>query len=384
MTTVNLAFSNFDPEVAGWNTVLGADSTGQKVADLIDSTGASTGLSLWVTTAFTGQISSLSLATADAHGIPEEALEQYWYAGSGPAFEIRGFVPGQSGTISLLGDGGNASRDSDYIINGGAPVRYDANGGEPFNAPVSIAFTADGSGVIEVSGAPVNTYWYINAGVLNYTAASSATITNLDTDNSVTTYQQANASGVSGFGGPITSGSFGGEAVTIIDGDWEANSGVVSLRVPGNLATGTYDLVLSDGTDSATSSGVTFTQTHPRPALYGLVDSNSILTGQKITEGTRFRFVTTFSNGTLNLSAGDADQWANEIGDYYTPDTGFTGDDVAVLERIYDDATTVQYSVTIRVGDNGTIIVVSSRRIGTRPSIRSAIRSAVSPSITGN
>ncbi|WP_375191809.1 hypothetical protein [Marinobacter sp.] len=351
MTTVNLAFqANTTTTLpAGWNRVLDAAVTGQKIADLVDSTGASTGLSLWVTTAFTGNLASGGLATADAHGIPEEALEQYWYSSAASKIEIRGFAAGQTGTISALGDGGNGDRNTDYIVNGGSPVRYDANGGEPFTAPVSIAFTANGSGVVEISGAVVSTFWYLNAAIFDYTVSSGPTITNIDTDNAVNQYQQAVVN-VSDFTETITSVTLGGVACTVPENDPTDNQ--ITVGVPGSLITGTYDLVISGATETDTLTGVSYTQTHARPAFDGLVDSNSILNGQSYTPDTYFRFVTSFSNGTLDLAAGDAAEWAGDIADYYTPNAGFTGDDTASIEFLYSDGTTsAAVPVTITVPD---------------------------------
>lgn len=193
----------------------------------------------------------------------------------------------------------------------------------------------------------------------------SATIADLDSDDSVTTYQQANANGVSGFGGPITSGTLGGEAVTIIDGDWQTNSGVVLLRVPGSLATGTYDLVLSDGTDSATLSGVTFTQEYPYEAPYGQVDSNSDWTGQKLTEGTRWKVTSEFSNITYDYATGAAETppFGNNINDHAEADAGFTGTDSQEREVIYSDGTTATYTVSVSVGDGGIDVYPYSKGI---------------------
>lgn len=106
MTTVNITFTTSIDGVANWNEVTGQGTTGQKIADLLDDSGASTGLSLWVTTAFTNSFFSSSIATAAAHGIPEIVWDQVWYSDGSAAFEIRGFSAGQTGTIDLAGAGG--------------------------------------------------------------------------------------------------------------------------------------------------------------------------------------------------------------------------------------------------------------------------------------
>lgn len=207
-------------------------------------------------------------------------------------------------------------------------------------------------------------------------AVPGPAITNLNTDNSVTTYQQANANGVSGFGGPITSGTLGGEAVTIIDGDWQSNSGVVSLRVPGSLTTGSYDLVLSDGTDSATLSGVTFTQTHPYEAPYGLVDSNSAWREQRLTPGTRWRVTREFQYITYNYTASQAETPpdGNDLNDHAEAGPGYTGADYQDREVLYSDGTAATYRVNVTVGEGGNITTRRSLRRKLRRALRILLR----------
>ncbi|MDX1559723.1 MAG: Ig-like domain-containing protein [Marinobacter sp.] len=179
--------------------------------------------------------------------------------------------------------------------------------------------------------------------------SSTPTITNIDTDNAVNQYQQAIAN-VSGFTETITSVTLGGAACTVPEND--PTDDQITVGVPGSLATGTYDLVISGATETDTLTGVSYTQTHARPAFDGLVDSNSILSGQSYTAETYFRFVTSFSNGTLDTAAGDAAEWAGDIADYYTPNEGFTGDDTASIEFLYADGTTsATVGVTITVPD---------------------------------
>lgn len=200
--------------------------------------------------------------------------------------------------------------------------------------------------------------FYLRAGdpwneitVDNYSADSLAAtvpdVTDIDTDNAVNQYQQAIVN-VSGFTETITSVTFGGVVCTVPEND--PTDDQITVGVPGSLTTGTYDLVISGATETDTLSGVSYTQTHARPAFDGLVDSNSILSGQSYTPDTYFRFVSSFSNGTLDLAAGDAAEWAGDIADYYTPDEGFSGDDTASIQFLYSDGTTsATVGVTVTV-----------------------------------
>lgn len=358
--------------LSGYNNLTNAATTGVRFADLLDSSGASTGVSLTQNGAFTGDLGASTIATSSPDPDFEfEFFNAYFYAGSseiaGATFTMAGLPAGASYTLKLSGASDNDTRDTNFTATDGtpSPALYNNVTADPPTAPVTITGTVPGNGQVTISLAIVSTFAYLNGWQIEYTAGSSAAIGNLNTDNSVTTYQQANANGVSGFGGPITSGTLGGEAVTIIDGDWQSNGGVVSLRVPGNLATGTYDLVLSDGTDSATLSGVTFTQEYPYEAPYGLVDSNSDWAGQVLTEGSRWKVTTEFTNITYDYVTGAAETppFGNDINDHAEADVGYSGDDSQERQVIYGDGATATYTVSVSVGEGGIDVYPFSKSI---------------------
>lgn len=194
-------------------------------------------------------------------------------------------------------------------------------------------------------------------------ASSTPTITSVDGDNAVTQYQQNITAATSDLAESVTSATFGGEVLTVPDND--PSDDVITFNAPGNLASGTYDLVLNTASETLTFADVSYTQTHARPAFDGLVDSNSILSGQSYTANTYFRFVTNFSNGTLDTAAGDAAEWAGDIADYYTPDSGFTGDDTASIEFLYSDGTTsATVGVTVTVSEDGSVTITARGRRG--------------------
>jgi hypothetical protein len=249
MTTVNITFTTSIDGVANWNEVTGQGTTGQKIADLLDDSGASTGLSLWVTTAFTNSFFSSSIATAAAHGIPEIVWDQVWYSDGSAAFEIRGFSAGQTGTIDLAGAGGNATRDTNFIVNGGSPVLYDAAGTGTPTAPVSIPFTADGSGVVNVTGAFVSSLWYLNFAVVSYTVETGPTITAAD---DITAEGQPATFTLSGNENAPTGITINGEAgsnITFVSENTGAGTETYSYEPPLIADDDTADLVVSvDGT----------------------------------------------------------------------------------------------------------------------------------------
>lgn len=159
--------------LAGYNT-LGESSggtTGQKIANCVDSAGASTGISIHVTSAFTGATGSSSAwATAAYHGLDELYWEWAWNSSTngGGVVELRGFPVGKSVTIGLTGWSLNATRHTDFFVNGVALSRYTNKSALPPNAPVTIVATADASGYITISGNKTDSYWYFNGLTASY------------------------------------------------------------------------------------------------------------------------------------------------------------------------------------------------------------------------
>lgn len=360
---------------ANWNNLESPATTGLRVADLIEvDAGASTGFTLTQNGAFANAIEGAGLATSSPDArFNVQVFRTAWYVGLADddtaSFTIGSLPVGATVTLEAAGCSGNASRDTTFRLIGATTVEelYDVGPIDPVPQPTFLQTTVPASGEVTIQNIGVSTFAYNNGWILTVDTggSGSATITNLDTDNSVTTYQQADANSVSGFGGPITSGTLGGQAVTIIDGDWQSNGGVVSLRVPGSLATGTFDLVLSDGTDSATLSGVTFTQEYPYEAPYGLVDSNSDWAGQVLTEGSRWKVTTEFSHITYDYVAGAAETppFGNDINDHAEADVGYSGDDSQERQVIYSDGTTATYTVSVSVGEGGIDVYPFSKSI---------------------
>lgn len=317
------------------------------------------------TTAFTdGRVTGYAEATGAIGRFPGEMLERAARIDSPTTVTITftGFTPGQIGTFStiMLYAAGSATRGGKFTMQGVTKFNGGTNAVEQTfdfiadaNGEVVGEWIADGDTGNRCGPAGFIVDWddtNIDGGV--------PSITNINTDNTVDQYESVTVN-LSNFTETITSVILGGTACTISEAD--PSDDAITVRVPGSLATGTYDLVVSGATETATLTGVSYTQTHARPAFDGLVDSNSILSGQTYTANTYFRFVTSFSNGTLDTSAGDAGEWANDIADYYTPDGGFTGDDTASIEFLYSDGTTSgTVPVTVTVEEEGEVVLLRS------------------------
>lgn len=186
---------------------------------------------------------------------------------------------------------------------------------------------------------------------------SSPTISNVDGDNAVNQYQLCNVN-VANFTETVASATLNGAACVVAEND--PSDDVVQVRMPGGLASGTYDFVLNgSGSETDTISGIAYTQTHPYTAPYGLVDSNSLFTDQILTANSYFRVVTGPTNGTLDAAGAESGSlWGNDIADIYTGDPGYTGNDTITLEMLYSDGTTDQWIVTIQVSDTSPPVVV--------------------------
>ena len=105
---------------------------------------------------------------------------------------------------------------------------------------------------------------------------------------------------------------------------------------------------------------------YPYTAPYGLVDTNSLFSGQVYEDGSEFRIVTGPSNGTLDAAGAESGTlWGNDVDDIYTPTAGYTGDDSVTLEVKYVDGTTAQWVATIAVEAAATQVPQGTWTIGT-------------------
>ena len=173
-------------------------------------------------------------------------------------------------------------------------------------------------------------------------------VVSVDSDNAVNQYQLVFVD-VSGFTESISSVTLNGVDCVVTEND--PTDDQIQVRVPGTLATGTYTMVVSGATETATITGVDYTQIAPFTSPVGDVDSNSGFSSPiKITPGTFHWIESGPSNGTLDSARAEAEGlWANDITDIYTPNVGFTGEDFIVFGLLFDDGTTDTITATITV-----------------------------------
>jgi hypothetical protein len=174
-------------------------------------------------------------------------------------------------------------------------------------------------------------------------------INSINENNTGDQYKQVTAV-VNGFVGDITNFTVGASVGVVIDGS--IASGTVSLRLPGDLATGSYTATLSNQTETATIT-FAYTKTHSWTSPYMLVDSDSAFSEQLLTDNSFHRISVPFANGTLDAAAVEAaGEWGFALTDIYTPDGGFSGTDTATFEILYDNGTVASWSVGAVIADD--------------------------------
>lgn len=204
--------------------------------------------------------------------------------------------------------------------------------------------------------------WYAPGGGLLsaplYTA-DSPQILSVGGDNAVTQYERNVVISLLGFGEAIASVTFGGVECQIVS---QVLGARVVVNMPGHLATGLYEVSVSGAIESATISGVSYTQTHPIEVPAGITvggsgaDSNSIWQGQGWMPGDQ----PVYWSGPA-LPAGwsfiaPVTGWANaptlqDIRDYIQAPAGFEGTETFAFSRLYADGTVVTWNADVTVSD---------------------------------
>jgi len=316
--------------IAGYNNAGTTGTVGVKVSNCVDSAGTTTGISFHVNTAFTGSTGSAGTwATADYHSLTESYWEWAWYSDTNglAVMQLRGFPAGKSVTIGLTGWSLNATRHTDFFVNGVALSRYTNKSSLPPNAPVTIVATADASGYITITGNKTDSFWYVNGLTASYedqplidsidrlesgslsTAATSdpaysATSANITSDTVTKTVSAAD----------IGSGEFTFTPPSWIDGATSLKYGVLNT------------VIGSDGTTQTQSATATLTL----PSPYAFVDLTSVSASSvdKIASlspaykiGTQVVYNTShgtvYADGTWDSLIFDGEYWV---------DSGYTGE----------------------------------------------------------
>jgi len=199
---VNLG-SGANTVTGNWNYSNTPTTIGTLVADLIDDTGAATGRTLTLDSAFTGASGTDATATSGAGGLPQEFFDYYWYDSADTAEISISATNGEAYTLTISGHQGSlAARNTDFFASGGpaGATEYNNSGTATPTAPVTINGTVSGTSVT-IRQDLQSSFAYINGFTIEFTAGTSVSaITDPVTDAST-----GNTFSVSGFGSDITS-----------------------------------------------------------------------------------------------------------------------------------------------------------------------------------
>ena len=307
--SVTIGFT-FGAAVTAWNNVDGpAASMGTMVADLLDNTGAATGIALANTSASSVSVNNSDRSSADAWGWPDAVWDDVGFiAADDIAMQLSGLTAysGYSYIIELAGFS-NSARDTDFSINGGTIQTYSSTV-DPPPQPVSFSGT-------------------INADTLDILAAFVAGNTNAYcTGFLLTLSATASISDVNG-GNPVVDGQ--SNVVVALSGSWGTITGI-------NLKAQGYSVAVTPHSD--TGSEVQF----DAPDITAIVSvtagimpdtaNNSVTL--EVTDGTNtaaFDFVYAPQSGYLCTDISGSDTLGNvlygwtgtlsDIGQCYHPDT---------------------------------------------------------------
>lgn len=175
-------------------------------------------------------------------------------------------------------------------------------------------------------------------------------------------------------GGDITTGT----TVTPSTASLVLTGATPTITTSGNrvVSPSTASLVLTGATPTITNPGYTW-YTLPAPGSY---DSNSILAGQTYPTGSWLRVVTDFAHITANYATGPLQ---NDINDYATAASGYTGSDSATFEIKTAALSTSQYTVTATIAGSISLgpSTASLAFAGATPTVTVTNNKSVAPTV---
>jgi len=340
--------------IAGYNNAGSNGTVGSKVANCVDSTGATTGISFYVNTAFTGATgNSTTWATAGYHSLTESYWEWSWYSDTNglAVMQLRGFPVGKSVTIGLTGWSLNATRHTDFFVNGVALSRYTNKSALPPNAPVTIVATADASGYITITGNKTDSFWYVNGLTASYednpliNSIDKLESTSLSTAATSDASYAANSVNITSdtITKTVSATSIGGGSFTFTPPAWVADATSLKYGVSNTV-------IATDGTTSTQSTTKTLTVASPLAVVtLTSVSANSLdkigsfspawaINTQVVYDSSK---ITVYANGECNTLIFDGVYWV---------DSGFEGV-TQVLGRDPTDKIARMSNVTIESGE---------------------------------
>lgn len=200
-----------------WRNVVNAAplAVGTVIADILDSTGASTGWELYCSTIFNSDVYSTSYAD-NANDWPIEVLRGHWRTGNGvtSVLELRNLTSGDTANIKVCGNGDNLTRNTDFIVEG-VTKPYVMGTRAAVTNPTSFDLTVPVSNSISIGTKLAATggsfYGFINGIQGSITpAAPSTSITPTDATPNDGDVQTITCAGMTG---PITAATIAGKDI---------------------------------------------------------------------------------------------------------------------------------------------------------------------------
>lgn len=390
MTTAEIRMYPGGSPVAGWNQVQNAGTSGLKIADLLDTEGASTGWTFSQTGSFSGT-SSTSWATSspDANW-PLDVFRAAFYKGVADqgtvAFTIGNLPVGFDYSLECAGNGFvSDARDTSFFATGGtpSPAVYDNSSSiDPVTQPVTITGTVPPSGEIEITMTTAENFIVANGFRLTVTeAAAGPSITTAD---NITTEGQTATFTLSGNTAAPVSATLNGTDVGALT---DQGAGVYSYTAPLIADDDTADLVVSvDGTTA--SATIAYANSYDRdqlthPATEAEYSENSLSypNAYATTKPYEWKVIADANASvvTINWNALEADDgFHKDVASYATPvANGVTTVTLGVF--ISETGQAYQFDRTITVSDGSVVVSSEDGAVGAAltPAISDAIEDAI-------
>lgn len=184
-TDIHVAFSWGATRTANpwlYNEFLVADTVTELSSDLLDSTGASTGYTLDITTAFTNEHSGSQGATGGVGDWTEAVFDWDWFInnGSTAVLQFGGLNENDTFVLEVAGHYSSASRDTDFTVSPAneSTTTYDNAGTGAPTDHVTFTGTIGAAGTIDVTTEGITSAGQINGIKLIITAGAGGAAPN--------------------------------------------------------------------------------------------------------------------------------------------------------------------------------------------------------------
>ena len=256
--------------LAGFNNVGAAATVGVKVADLLDSNGDNTGVSLLQSVSLTATGAVVQADSAPNAEFPLEFYRSHFYPPSNSNVELcklTGLPPGSVYTLRIAGNHGGTTQTS-FTATGGTPspaVYSNAGQKDPVPGPVEITGAIPENGEISITFGATG-FARANGFSIEYAEATGPSIPTAD---NITTEGQTATFTLSGNTEAPTTVQINGEAgsnITFVSEDTEAGTETYSYTAPLLLDDDTATLAVTVDGETVTTT-ISYANSYDRDQL---------------------------------------------------------------------------------------------------------------------